>query len=180
MDKRAVVRVLARRLPTMDANDRERLVDAYFAGVDEHAQARTTGVGPVPTTLATERAELLAFVSRALGRLVTEDEITALLRVTATTARAIRRTMLAVYDDLPALALKAAFIGASRDGRGSSGDVENGYRVRFSSAEWLEIAQEELDRQGFMSELIESSGSRHILLIDPAFPIAEAMPGGGP
>jgi hypothetical protein len=166
---------LARRLPTLSEADRQRLVDSYFQGVDDQAEARTIGTGPVPTTLATERAELLAFVSRALGRLITEDEIAALLRVTRTTARAIRRTMLAVYDDLPVLALKAAFLGARRDGRGSSGDVENGYRIRFSSEEKLEIAQDELDRQGFLWELLESTGSRHVLLIDSLFPIDEVL-----
>jgi hypothetical protein len=162
----------------LSQQEREKLVDAYFQGVDDHAQARTIGLGPVPTALPTERSELLAFVSRSLGRLVTEDEIGALLRVTDTTARAIRRTMLAVYDDLPVLALRAAFLGARRDGRGSRGDVVDGYRVRFSSAEKLEIAQEELGRQGFLWELLESSGSRHVLLIDSTFPIDEALPTG--
>ncbi len=172
--------VLARRLPATDQTERERLAKSYLAGVEAHATARTTGVGPVPTTLGTERAELLAFVSRAMGRLLTEDEIAALLRITTSAARAVGRTMLAVYDDLPVLALKAAFAGARRDGRGTHGDVEDGYRVRFSTLEKMELAQTELDRQGFLWEVMESSGSRHVLLIDPAFPIAEAMPGSKP
>jgi hypothetical protein len=172
-----IAAVLARRLPVTPPAVREAVAKAYLSGVEAHAVARTTGSGPVPTTLSTERAELLAFVSRALGRLLTEDEIAALLRVTTSAARAVQRSMLAVYDDLPVLALKAAFESARRDGRGSAGDIKNGYRVRFSTEEKMEIAQTELDRQGFLWEVLESSGSRHLLLIDQTFPITEAIPG---
>lgn len=177
MSVQEIAAALGRRLPNADSVARENLANAYLAGVEAHAHARTTGIGPVPTNLGTERAELLAFVSRAMGRLLTEDEIAALLRITTSTAKALRRNMLAVFDDLPVLALKAAFIGARRDGRGSAGDIEDGYRVRFSTREKLEIAQTELDRQGFLWELLEASGSRHVLLIDQAFPITEAVPG---
>jgi hypothetical protein len=169
-----ITKVLARRLPTLLAADRKRLADAYLKGVLDHAQARTTGSGPVPTALGPERAELLAHVCRALGRLLTEDEIAALLRVTPTTGRTLRKNMLALYDDLPALALKAAFAGAKRDGRGSIGDIKDGYRVRFPTVETMEIARQEVDRQGFLWEVAESTGSRHVLLIDAAFPIGEA------
>jgi hypothetical protein len=171
-----VVAVLARRLPATSAAVRQDLAKAYLAGEEAHALARTTGTGPVPTTLGTERAELLAFVSRALGRLLTEDEISALLRITTSAARAVRRNMLAVYDDLPVLALKSAFEGARRDGRGSAGDIKDGYRVRFSTTERMEIAVTELDRQGFLREVLESSGTRHVLLIDQTFPIGNAIP----
>jgi len=84
--------------------------------------------------------------------------------------------MLAVYDDLPLLALKAAFSGARRDGRGSSGDINDGYRVKFPTAEKMELAQTEVKRQGFLCEILESSGTRHVLLIDQAFPIDQALP----
>jgi hypothetical protein len=172
-----ISKVLARRLPALPTADRKRLAEAYLKGVLDHAQARTTGSGPVPTALGPERAELLAYVCRAMGRLLTEDEIAALLRITPTTGRTLRKTMLALYDDLPVLALKAAFAGAKRDGRGSIGDIKDGYRVRFQTAEKLAIAQHEVDRQGFLWEVADSSGSRHILLIDAAFPISDALPG---
>lgn len=132
----------------------------------------------MPTALGTERAELVAFISRALDRLLTEDEISALLRITTSAARTVRRTMLAVYDDLPLLALKAAFAGASRDGRGNSGDIKDGYRVKVKAAERLEIAQTEIVRQGYLCEVVESSGTRHVLLIDKSFPIDQAIPKG--
>lgn len=176
MNRQELDAVLARRLPATSAVERQRLAKAYLSGVEAHALARTTGSGPVPTALGTERAELVAFVSRALGRLLTEDEVSALLRVTTSAARAVRRNMLAVYDDLPLLALRAAFSGASRDGRGSSGEVNDGYRVKLSTAEKMEIAQNEVERQGFLCEVLESTGSRHVLLIDPAFPIDQALP----
>jgi hypothetical protein len=175
MGSKEIEAVLARRLPATSAADRARVAKAYLAGVEAHAEARTTGTGPVPTGLGSERAELLTFVSRALGRLLTEDEIAALLRITTSTARAVRRTMLAVYDDLPVLALKAAFIGAKRNGRGSAGTIKDGYRVAFGSDEKMNIAQTELERQGYLWELMESSGSQHVLLIDQSFPIGEAI-----
>ena len=169
--------VLKRRLPAYSDTERRRLAEAYLSGVEAQAIARTIGAGPVPTTLATERAEMLAHVSRALGRLLTEDEVAALLRVTDSAARAVERTMLAVYDDLPELALKAAFGGATRDGRGSSGDIKDGYRIKFSTAEKMGIAEEELSRQGFMWEVSEATNTRHVLLVDPAFPIDEILSG---
>jgi len=171
-----IATALARRLPSMDKKQRESLAKAYLAGVEAHANARTTGVGPVPTNLTTERAELLAYVSRAMERLLGDDEIAALLRVTTTAARSVRGNMLAVYDDLPVLALKAAFVGARRDGRGSAGDISDGYRVRFATLEKMDIARTELERQGFLLEVLESTGSRHVLLVDPGFPIDEAVP----
>ncbi len=180
MSVEQVAAVLARRLPATPKPVRDALAKAYLAGVQSHALARTTGGGPVPTTLATERAELLAFVSRGMGRLVTEDEISALLRITAAAARSARQTMLAVYDDLPVLALKAAFEGAQRDGRGSEGAITDGYRIRFSSEEKMEIARTEVDRQGFLWEAMEASGSEHVLLIEKSFPIGEAIPSSKP
>ena len=177
MSRQELDTVLARRLPAGTAADRQALTKAYLSGVEAHALSRTVGSGPVPTTLATERAELVAHVSRSLGRLLTEDEVSALLRVTTSTARAVQRTMLAVYDDLPELALASAFSGASRDGRGTLGDIEDGYRVKFRTASKMEIALTEVDRRGFLHEVLESSGSRHVLLIDPTFPIDQALPG---
>jgi hypothetical protein len=166
---------LARRLPSTPEAERKKLARAYFEGVEAHAQSRTNGPGPVPTNLGTERGELLAAVSRAMGRLLTEGEIAALLRITPTAARTVRRAMVAVHDDLPVLALASAFSGAARAGRGSAGGITDGYKVSFSSAEKMEIAQEELARQGFLWEVAASSGSSHVLLVDKTFPISEVL-----
>ncbi len=169
---------LLRRLPTASATLRSSLAKAYQDGVLRHAVERTTGSGPIPTTLSAERADLLAFVSRALGRLLTEDEVAALLRIPTATARSLRKVMLAVYDDLPALGLQTAFDGANRVGRGSQGDVNDGYRVKFSSEEKLEIAEVELARQGFASERSQDTGARRVLYIDAEFPINSHLPAG--
>jgi len=172
-----IAEALARRLPAMSSSARQKLAKAYLQGVSDHALARTTGSGPVPTGLGTERAELLAYVSRSLGRLPTEEEIGALLRVPPPTGKSISRTMLAVYDDLPMLALRAAFEGARKDGRGSAGEIVDGYRVKFSTSQKLELAQAELERQGRMWEVVEATGSSHILLVDPTFPIDDTVTG---
>ena len=164
---------LSRRLPASGSTTIAALAKAYLTGVTAHAMERTTGSGTIPTNLSTERGDLLAHVSRALGRLLTEDEVAALLRIPTATARSLRRTMLAVYDDLPSLGLNTAFTGASRTGRGTVGDITNGYKVKFASAEKLDIARVELQRQGFKYEVVESTGSLHVLLIDAAFPQAQ-------
>jgi hypothetical protein len=167
---------LARRLPSMDLDARRRLATAYLDAAVQHAAERTVGTGPIPTTLSAERAALIAYVSRKFERLLSEDEISALLRIPTSTARSVRRTMLAVYDDLPNLALKAAFTRAVRDGRGSQGEVKDGYRVKFSTRENMQITFSELQRQGYLCEVMESTGSRHVLLIDSSFPISQALP----
>jgi hypothetical protein len=40
----------------------------------------------------------------------------------------------------------------------------------------MDIAREEIDRQGFLNEVLESTGSRHVLLIDAGFPIDQVLP----
>ncbi len=162
---------LKRRLPSSTDTDRATLAAAYRNGVSAHAEDRTVGTGPVPTNLGSERVELLAFVCREMRRLLSEEEVAALLRIPVTTARTLRKQMLAVHDDLPDLSLRSAFTGAKRDGRGSEGDVENGYRVKIASAEKLDLATSELERRGFMYEVLEATSSRRTLLIDAKFPL---------
>jgi hypothetical protein len=175
-DAERVGNVLGRRLPAVPASDRQRLVDAYLEGARASAVERTTGRGPIPTTLGSERGQLLAYVCRALGRLLTEDEIGALLRITSSAARTLQKNMLAVFDDLPDLVFKAAFERATRDGRGSEGDIQDGYRVKFSKAERLEMAKAELERRGLMCEVLEATATRHVLLVDPLFEIDAVLP----
>lgn len=176
MPKDPVEAALARRLGSLSATQITALATAYQDGVMRHAEARTNGSGPVPTTLGSERGELLAYVSRSLGRLLTEDEVSALLRIPPTTARSLRKQMLAVYDDLPDLGLQSAFVGAKRDGRADQGEISNGWRVKFSTAEKMDIARVELDRLGLMWEVMQASGSQHILLLDEKFPIDKWLP----
>ena len=175
-DEERIIAVLERRLPAAGNAERKKLAKAYLDGVSAHAVERTTGSGSVPTNLGSERAEILAFASRGMGRLLTEDEISALLRITGSASKSVSKTMLATFDDLPLLSLKAAFVGASRDGRGTAGDITNGYRVKFARVEKMELARVELERRGLMCETAESTGSRHVLLIDPQFNIDEILP----
>lgn len=169
---------LERRLPTSNATARTALSKAYRDGVISHAVERTTGAGPVPTNLGTERGDLLAHVSRALGRLLTEDEVAALLRIPSTAARSLRKTMLAVYDDLPSLGFKTAFAGAKRAGRGTLGAITDGYKISFASDERMEIAKVELQRRGHLYEVVKDTDSTHVLLIGADFPEAD-LPGTG-
>lgn len=171
-----VENALRRRLPTRGDTERRRLARAYIDGVIDHAASRTTGGGPVPTTLAAERADLIAAVCRKCERLLESDEIGALLRITGNAAAGVSRTLLAVYDDLPEMALRSAFVGAKRAGRGTKAAVTDGYKVRFASEERMASAQHEMQRRGFLYEIGESTRSVHELFIDKGFPIADHLP----
>jgi hypothetical protein len=167
--------VLTKRLPKLDDAGAQQLVKAYLGGVVKHAVERAIGHGTVPTTLIAERAEILALVCREANRLLSDEEIAALLRVSASTARSIQRSMLATYDDLPSLALKSAFAQADRDGIGSRGDIKDGYRVKFRTREVMQWAQVELEREGYVCEVMDSTGSLHVLLIQRDFPIEKYL-----
>lgn len=171
MDLTELDTALRRRLPAHGDQERKRLGKAYVDGVTDHAMARTLGVGPVPSTLSGERADLIAAVSRRLQRILSADEVAALLRITRTAAASVNKTLLAVYDDLPDLAMTSAFAGARRKGRGSKGEVVDGFKVRFASEERMTAAQRELERRGYYYEVGESSRSVHELFIDAALPI---------
>lgn len=177
MDLTDVEDALRRRLPTHQDTERKKLARAYLDGVFDHAAARTAGIGPVPTTLASERADLVAAVCRRFERLLENDEIAALLRITTATASGVGRTLLAVYDDLPELALRSAFVGAKRAGRGSKGALTDAFKVRFASEERMTSAQTELQRRGYLFEVGESSRSIHELFIAKEFPLPDHVAG---
>jgi hypothetical protein len=166
---------LSRRLPSLRAETRTQLAIGYLSGVVDHAMTRTVGAGAVPTNLASERADLIAAVSRRCGRLIEADEIASLLRVTSSAAIAVRKTLLAVYDDLPDLALRSAFEGAARQGRGSKGAIVDGYKVRFATLERRLTAEDEFQRRGIPFEAGEQSKSVHELFLDPVFPIVDYL-----
>ncbi len=173
MDTSDIEEALRRRLPAHKDAERRRLARAYIDGVLDHAASRTAGKGPVPTTLAAERADLIAAVCRKCVRLLESNEIGALLRITSSAAAGVSRTLLAVYDDLPEMALRSAFVNTKRMGRGTKGAVTDGYKVRFASEERMKSAQRELQRQGYLYEIGESTRSVHELFIDKSFPITD-------
>ncbi len=108
--------VIARRVGVRC--DPKKLVEAYLAALAASGFRRTVGDGPVPTSLTAERSLVLIEVSRQLGRVIEDFEIQALFRVSQSTARSMRTTLLATYsDDTDALTLDWSLRGARQDGR---------------------------------------------------------------
>lgn len=158
-ERRRLERVVAARLGRR--GDARALVAAYLAGLQRHALARTAGDGPVPTTLTAERAMLLVEVSRALGRVIEDHEVAALLRVSPAGARALRRTLLATYaDDADRLTLAWSLREARRGGR-----------LRAEGVVGTEIVFPDRDRRdAFVAHLQRRGGAVAALLGDAGHP----------
>lgn len=108
--------VLKRRLGAR--GDGPALATAYLRASQRSAFDRTVANAPVPTSLTAERSALLIEVSRELGRLIEDFEVQAILRVTPSAARSIRRNLVATYaDDASDIAIRWALRGAVRGDR---------------------------------------------------------------
>lgn len=118
---------VAARLGARSA-DAHGLTAAYLDAMARSAYLRTMGPGPVPTSLTSERSEMLFEICRRLERVIEDFEIQALFRVTATQARAMRKTLLATHSDEAdrldhAWSLVGATTAARRKGRTVTGEV---------------------------------------------------------
>lgn len=154
--------------------DAGKLAAAYLAAVQWQAFERTLGPGPPATSFAADRIDLLMHVSKQLDRLITDEEIGALMRVTPSVARRWHRELLAVYaDEANPLALKWSLEGARRLGRGEEGDVV-GEKIGFPSADRRDVFIEQLERVG-QSVLVLHGEPRqpYVALADDSFPVSE-------
>ncbi len=129
-------------------SDGKRLAVAYLNAVQWQALERAVGSGPPVTALGSYRIDLLMHVSKELGRLITDEEVGALMRVTPATARRWHRELLAVYaDEANPLALAWSLEEARRLGRGDEADVV-GEKIGFPSADCRDVFVEQLERLG--------------------------------
>jgi hypothetical protein len=116
-ERRRLEAVVAARIGAR-SDSAAALTAAYLDAVERHAFSRTVGPGPVPTSLTSERAELLFEICIRLERVIEDFEIQALFRVTVTQARAMRRMLLATHtDEANRLDHAWSLVGARRDGR---------------------------------------------------------------
>lgn len=152
-DERAKLsKTIARRLGTR--GDAATLADAYLTAAQRHALARTTEVGPVPTSLTVERSGLLLEISRELGRVIDDSEIEALFRVPRSQARSMRTTLLATYSDITdELSLKWALLDAKNDGR-KTVDRVNGTALRFETEGQRDTFISQTKRMGYSTAKI--------------------------
>jgi hypothetical protein len=126
-ERKRLERTVAARLGAR-SGDAAGLTAAYLDAMERNAYLRTMGPGPVPTSLTSERAEMLFAICNQLERVIEDFEIQALFRVTATQARAMRKTLLATHSDEAnqldhAWSLVGATTAARRKGRRVTGEV---------------------------------------------------------
>jgi hypothetical protein len=145
-DDEELVRVLEARLGS--AERAKELAKAYLDGVRDFAVQRTTGEGGVPTTLVGERVEVLLHISKRLGRLITEREISAFLRVNPGTARRLHVELRSVHEDtVRPFVYLYALQNAKTDGKGEHDGVR-GVRLVMSSKDQMEALLLEAERTG--------------------------------
>lgn len=152
-----------------DKSATDSVAEAWLRGLVRQAVALNVGSGPVPSTLAALRADVLMHVSIELKRLVTEREAEVMLRVTPAAARSTHRTMKAIYEDLlEDYVWKWTFAGASLDKkRGSFLSVNDGFRVVFTSKDAADSAVAQLQRRGVPVERkTDEPKYQHLLYVD--------------
>jgi hypothetical protein len=151
-ERATLSKTIERRLGTR--GDPSELAKAYLIAAQRHALARTTEVGPVPTSLTVERSGLLLEISRELGRVIDDSEIEALFRVPRSQARSMRTTLLATYSDITdELSLKWALLDAKNDGR-KTVDHVNGTALRFETEGQRDAFISQTKRMGYATAKI--------------------------
>lgn len=159
-------------------SDGRELALAYMCAVQWNAIARTLGPGPVATSFAADRISLLMDVSKELGRLLSDIEIGALMRVTMSNARRWHRELLAVYaDEANPLALNWSLAGARLCGRGKENGVV-GNKVAVSNKEKIATLVHQIGRLGFDAVVLHGEPKEpHLVLISDAFDLGPYLPG---
>lgn len=150
------------------------LANAYLAGMADYAVQRTTGQGGVPTTLVGERVELLLHVSKQLGRLISEREVAALLRVNPGTARRLHIELRSVHEDtMRPFVYRYALQNAKSDGKGEHAGV-GGVRVAFATEDQMEAFLTEAERTGLrVTRKRDEANLPWLLYVDPSFDLEE-------
>lgn len=147
------------------------LARAYLDGAREHAINRTLGNGPVPTTLAAERAALLVVVSKKLNRLIEDFEIQALLRLAPAQASSLLRTLLATYaDDAHDLLQQWSLHKARKDGRAKASNF-GGTKIVFSSKDRRDNFVQLQEQQEIDVEIVDKDDEHNwVVIVGDQFP----------
>jgi hypothetical protein len=159
-------------------SDAPKLVEAYRDAMVRNAYARTTGDGPVPTSLTAERSMILIEISRQLERVIEDFEIQALLRVTMSAARAMRTTLLSTYsDDADKLTLAWALRGARTTPKRTKADAFTGPTIVFESKDRRDAFVDNVQRSGVPVQVIHGDlAMPWKVVVGDAFPKAQLPP----
>lgn len=175
-ERQQLDKVVGRRVGAR--SDAKQLVAAYLDAMVRNAYARTTDTGPVPTSLTAERSLILIEISRQLNRVIEDFEIQALFRVTLTSARTMRTTLLATYsDDADELTMAWSLRGARTDGRRKASSF-TGTVIVFESEDRRNAFVDNLQRSGIDIELILGDDAKPWqVIVGDAFPKSQ-LPAG--
>lgn len=144
--------------------DADKLAEGWLRAVQQQAIEANLSGGPLPTTLAGLRADLLFHVCLQMKRLVSERETEVMLRVPPTTARSLHRLLKSQYEDsLSEYVLAWALRAARIDGTGKFGAVK-GDRIIFSDKGAMDAAIAEFSRGGYVSEWKRGDADKPYLL----------------
>lgn len=160
--------------------DGKRLAEAYLHAVQWQAFERAVGSGPPATAFGSDRIDLLMHVSKELSRLITDEEIGALMRVTPATARRWHRELLAVYaDDANPLAISWSLEEARRLNRAEEAGVV-GEKVGFPSADSRDVFVEQMERLGHRVVILHGERTQPwVALVSDDFPLDDYLPKKG-
>src|SRR5258708_19466413 len=142
---KAVARVMA-LLNVRDQDKAGALVDGVLAGAVDQALELMNGSGPVPTTMITAKADQVRFVCNRVERMLTQQEVEVVLRITSLSARAIITMMNATYAEaLRSKRLEWMHNGVHITPSGSD-DAGLTWTLQFSEGSTLQTAWIELHR----------------------------------
>ncbi|GAB3655391.1 hypothetical protein [Glycomyces tarimensis] len=156
-------------------SDAGALTTAYLDAMARSAYARTVEPGPVPTSLTSERSEILVQISRQLGRVIEDFEIQALFRVTPTQARSMRRMLQATHsDEVNELDLAWSEVGAVRGKHRKSGRTVTGEVVIFAAEDRRDAFVAYAERTGYPVEVVRGEpDAPWQVIVGDAFPIEQ-------
>ncbi|HEX2145879.1 MAG TPA: hypothetical protein VHG10_15380 [Glycomyces sp.] len=157
-ERRHLQETIARRLGAR--SDAVLLTVAYLDAMAHNAYARTVGPGPVPTSLTSERSEILVEICRQLERMIEDFEIQALFRVTATQARSMRTALQAAHSDIAdELDLHWSLRGAKNPKR-RKGDSFTGEVIVFATEDRRDAFIRYAERSGIAVEPIRGEADK--------------------
>lgn len=164
-----VSELLKKRLGLTDAQANE-MAEQVLAGVVDQAVASIQSRSVAPTSIMTVRMQLVESIANRMKRLPTARELTAMLRIPESTARAVLRNVLAMSDRVTDVALRSIFERATESGSvGKGGSPSGGKKWELSSGGDLEVARNMLEARGVpFSTDTETDGS-YVLVVDKSF-----------
>lgn len=161
--------VLAKRLNRTEPQVAD-LARAYAAAVLEQSVAVVTGAEGSSLSGAQRRNALVERLVAALGRVPSDAELAALLRVKETLARSSIAQVLAESDRAREVVVASLFGRATKKGeQGGSGAIPGGTVWKMNSRTDLAFAQRELERLGIKYATVNSKDGNYELVTDPAW-----------